>query len=107
MRSLYYHTKAWRRRKDIDGIAVEGDLFLETKIDFHNYLRVTIEEQPMSLCDEDGDERLELPVFCAKRKMTFIEFVTGLLPKTCKSQHNYQLKAGMPCMSSKANKNTR
>lgn len=39
LRSLDHHTKAWRRCKDNNGIAVEGDIFLESQIDAHNHLR--------------------------------------------------------------------
>ena len=75
LQSFSYHAMAWKRRKENGGRVADGDVFLESKTDVHNFLRNEMNQQPVSLCDEVDDNTMEESALRAKERRHFLDFM--------------------------------
>jgi len=81
LKSLSYHSMAWKRRKENGGRVANGDVFLKSVTDVYDILRIEMNQQPVSLCDEVNDDKMEESALLAKRKKTLSGFYGKLNPK--------------------------
>ena len=75
LQNLSYHSMAWKRRKENGGRVANGDVFLKSVTDVHNFLRIEMNQQPLSLCDEVDDNTMEESALRAKERRHFLDFM--------------------------------
>ena len=77
--SYHYHAKAYERFFENNRVAVDGDIFLESKEDVHAAFQGLGQEKHI-LCDGEGDDLLDKVALRAKRRKRLHDYFSKKYP---------------------------